>query len=244
MLKNKIILTLTTVLLLVVCNYLFAQDNGKNKYVTIKCENKPLREILQNLSSQTNINFVYSDELIKEKKITCNLENVFLEQALRELFKTTNIFFTFIASDTLIVLHGNSYVQDQKVNSKITIRGKIIDKNNNSPLGYVNVFLANTSLGDAADESGNYIIPNVPFGSYELVASMMGYEIEKKVVRIYDSKERIINFELKSRVLPGEEVTVIAKYPKEWKKNLKIFKRIFFGQKEFEKKCELINPQV
>ena len=244
MLKNKIILTITVLLLLVVCNDLFAQDREKNNYVTINCENKPLRAVLHNLSSQTNIKFVYSDELINERRITCNLENVTLEQALRELLKTTNIYFTFVSADTLIVLHKNTDVVSQKINSKITIRGKIIDKSSKLSLGFVNVFLANTTLGDAADESGIYIIPNVPIGSYELIASMMGYEIQKKVVRIYDSKDKIVNFELTAKVLPGEKVTVTAKHAKEWKKNLKIFKQKFFGQKEFAKKCELINPEV
>ncbi len=128
--------------------------------------------------------------------------------------------------------------------SHVKITGRVIDASTGKPLNYVNVFIANTTLGDAADETGNYIIPNVPIGSYELIASMIGYEIQKKALQVYNSKERKINFELKPKALQREEITVAAKYPKEWKKNLKIFKRIFFGKKEFGQKCEFINPEV
>lgn len=122
--------------------------------------------------------------------------------------------------------------------------GKIFDESTENPLNFVNVFLANTTLGDVSDESGNYIITNVPPGFYKLVATMMGYTVQRKMIKVYNQMSIIIDFNLKPIILQGENVTVTAKYPKEWKKNLKIFERIFFGKKEFAKKCKLINPEV
>ena len=65
------------------------------------------------------------------------------------------------------------------------IMGEVFDESTGNSLNFVNVFLANTTLGDASDESGNYIISNIPPGSYELIATMMGYEIQKKVVQVF-----------------------------------------------------------
>ncbi len=220
--KNKMILKATVLLLCLAINFLFAQDKMKNNYITIQSKNKPLREVLRNITDQTKVKFVYSDDLVKDRKISCNLEKMSLEEVLSDILKNTDISYTKISNENLITLHKKPQVKNSDkslAQNKCRIRGTVKDLSTGKPLNYVNVFIANTTLGDVSDDAGNYIIPNVPLGSYELIASMMGYEIQKKVLRAFDSSTRTINFELKPRVLQREEIRVTAKYPKEWKKN-------------------------
>jgi hypothetical protein len=241
--KIKIILKITVFSLCLTSNLLLGQNIERNNYVTIQTENKSLREVLLNLTSQTSVKFVYSDDLVKNRKVSCNFENVSLETALKELLKTINISYTFISEDALITLYKNSDIKNQTKDSKVTIRGKVIDKTKNVPLPYANVFLANTTIGDVSDDSGDFLILNITPGSYELIISMMGYETQKKIVQITDSKDVIINFELTPKVLAGEKVTITTEDPKDWKKNLKILNDVFFGLKDFSKKCNFLNPE-
>jgi len=141
----------------------------------------------------------------------------------------------------VIFLEDPSFAQSE---FRGEISGKISDISNGNPIAVANVFLTNTTLGSITDKKGYYTIKNVPFGTYELVVSMMGYKLQKKTIQLYDLKERTYNFKLKPRVLPGEEVSITAKYPKEWKKNLKVFERVFFGVKKFAKECKFKNPEV
>ena len=60
----------------------------------------------------------------------------------------------------------------------VKIKGRVIDASTEAPLHFANVFLSNTSKGAATDEDGLYSIVNVPMGTYELVVSMMGYQLE------------------------------------------------------------------
>ena len=71
----------------------------------------------------------------------------------------------------------------------------------------------------------------------------MGYEIGRKNIQLTNNKMLIVNFTLKPKILIGDEITVSAEDAKEWRKNLKIFERVFFGVKEFAKECEIINPE-
>ena len=54
------------------------------------------------------------------------------------------------------------------------ISGKVLDKNN-EPLIGCNIIIRGTSLGAATNLEGEYFIINVPPGSYDISASMIGY---------------------------------------------------------------------
>lgn len=58
-----------------------------------------------------------------------------------------------------------------------TIEGTLIDKDqNNEPLPFANVIIKGTSQGTTSDFDGNYIIENVPVGTYTIEFSFVGYE--------------------------------------------------------------------
>ena len=66
------------------------------------------------------------------------------------------------------------------------VKGKVLDKSNDEPIGFVNVVLNNASDGKMAkgaitDENGNFTLSDLPYGSYELKVSYVGYkELSRK----------------------------------------------------------------
>ena len=95
------------------------------------------------------------------------------------------------------------------------ITGKITDSSNSEPLVGVNVIIEATSMGAAADLEGDFVILNVPPGTYTLFASMIGY---KKTyisnVKIFVDRTTRVDFKLEPTVLElGESITVIAEHP-------------------------------
>ncbi len=87
------------------------------------------------------------------------------------------------------------------------IAGMIKDVDTREALPGVNIIIENTSLGAASNASGQYVIINVPVGTYRLRASMMGYEA-KVFTNVMVSVDRItkLDFFLKSTVIQGSEV--------------------------------------
>ncbi len=126
----------------------------------------------------------------------------------------------------------------------VSIQGSVIDVTTGKPLRFANVFLNNTTLGCATDEFGHFVIERVPFGMYDLVVSMMGYELESLKIHCTESETQTFKFKLKPKVLKGRTVKITAKHPRDWKKNLKKFKKLFLGTSKNAVKCRIMNPEV
>lgn len=91
-----------------------------------------------------------------------------------------------------------------------TIRGKIADENGEALPG-AQVFIAELSMGAIADVSGNYIIINVPVGTYDVTVRMIGYQtVTMTDVEIIMDKTVWLNFSLAIAAIEGDEVEVIG----------------------------------
>ncbi len=78
-----------------------------------------------------------------------------------------------------------------------TLKGKVIDNNSREPIPFATIMLQGTTLGATSDFEGNYLLENIPSGSYNVDVSVIGYEKQA----IYDliitsSKSVLQNFEL------------------------------------------------
>ena len=91
----------------------------------------------------------------------------------------------------------------------VDITGKVVNSNTGEPLQGANVLIEQTSLGGATDENGLFSIRNLPVGNYTISASVIGYEIQKKLIYT-ESKNITINFSLTSKILEGENIIVSA----------------------------------
>ena len=103
--------------------------------------------------------------------------------------------------------------------SQTRIEGRIVDKSTSEPLVGVNVFFSKTTWGATTDDNGFYALINIPAGQYELVVSMIGYEVEREQVIVKSNERFTLNFRLKSRAILMSEINVTAKTDKVWKKN-------------------------
>ncbi len=64
------------------------------------------------------------------------------------------------------------------------IYGKVTDRSTKEPLYFVNVFLSNTTLGCATDRDGVFILENIPPGKYNLVVTMIGYDLHVEEIKL------------------------------------------------------------
>ncbi len=73
-----------------------------------------------------------------------------------------------------IGLHSSSPAQNTGI-----IKGRITDRKSSSPLPLVNVVVRGTTLGAATDPNGEFEIKGVSPGTYNLVATLVGYETQQ-----------------------------------------------------------------
>ena len=131
-----------------------------------------------------------------------------------------------------------------QVAPRASISGNVVDASTKKPLPYAIVFLAGTTLGTSTDSAGQFEINNVPLGSHELVASMIGYKRQSFPLQIVEPSRKTLNVQLQSSEVQTQAVEVVAPDPKEWRKNLERFQREFLGQTKNAKQCSIKNPEV
>lgn len=108
----------------------------------------------------------------------------------------------------LLISTINLHAQDGN-----SIIGKIIDSRTKEPLIGVNVIVLDTDRGASSDMDGNYIISNIPVGTYRLRFDYIGYtQLFKTDIVVKSSRPTFVNVELDESVIAGEEVVVTAGY--------------------------------
>ncbi len=89
-----------------------------------------------------------------------------------------------------------------------TIIGVVKDATTSEALIGANVIVMGTSLGGSTDLDGKYRVQNVPFGTYTLRVTYIGYKRQEMEVNVASEKTIEINFSLKSDVIEGESVVI------------------------------------
>lgn len=216
----------------------WAQSILDREKISIKLENQSLDQALKRIEKTIQAEFIYDDNLIKGKTISSNISDRTLRNTLDDIFKDINISYKVIQNNRIVLF------KTPPPTLRCNIHGRILDASNGLPLSYANVFLSNTTLGCASFPDGTFKIYNIPLGTYELICSMMGYEIRSTLIDLNDTSPQEYIIELKPVPIQGENIQVTGSIPKAWKKHLKKFKEEFIGKSDNAKKCKILNPEI
>ncbi len=94
------------------------------------------------------------------------------------------------------------------------IAGKILDKDTSEPLPGVSVLISGTTIGAATNIQGEFFIINVPPGTYDLKASLVGYgPVEVTGVRVSVDLTSTVNFQMSTETIDMGTITVEAERP-------------------------------
>jgi hypothetical protein len=127
---------------------------------------------------------------------------------------------------------------------KSSIHGIVKDKNTGEAILFAHIYLANTTSGTTSNTDGTFILQNIPNGEFTLVCTMVGYEPYTKVIHLLSGKsiELIIKLDPSINIL--EEIELVDKEDKKWKRKFEKFKRELLGDTPNAEQCEIINPWV
>jgi hypothetical protein len=93
------------------------------------------------------------------------------------------------------------------------ITGKVIDARSKQPIPFANVVIMGTNYGAASGVNGEFVIENVPFNTYQVRASVIGYNsVTKTDVVVQPGRPARVEFELLEGSVELENVTVTTDY--------------------------------
>lgn len=90
----------------------------------------------------------------------------------------------------------------------VDVRGVVVDSATGERIPYATVVVKPINRGAATNLSGFYIIPGVPFGTYVIVASAVGYSTVLKTVRVRGAEPVTLGFSLPQSPVELSEVVV------------------------------------
>lgn len=125
-----------------------------------------------------------------------------------------------------------------------TLSGVVLDAADGQPLPGVSVYIASTTYGDATDEDGHFTIPGSFESQFELVASLLGYDLGIIELDLATSDLETIIFRLVEQPVELGELEVTAEHPKAWRLLLERLETILFSTTPNAPHCTLLNPEV
>ncbi len=189
---------LITCLLLIVASVTFAQ-NLDNK-ISIRTKNKPLGEVIEQISEKGNILFSFNPQSIPiNKKITVIARNTSLSKIFEMVFTANGIDYTLSEKQVILKLAKQETLPKPdlavKQLRKYTISGTIRDKATGEVIFGANVYDIASMQGTTSNAYGFYSL-TLPMGEYSITNSYIGYSPVSQAVNLIKNINATIDLEL------------------------------------------------
>lgn len=191
----------------------YAQDSGLNKSISINVKNKPIADVIKEISEKSGVNFSYSTQQIPvDRKVSVRAKDKPVKEILEQLLKSNGIDFMLVEKQVILksiveeapVVKAEEQVAEKK---KYTISGYLKDKKTGEVLIGASVFAKGTTLGTMTNAYGFYSL-TIPEGNYNLFFSYIGYRFFNREIDL--KKDENIIMELESSTEEINEIVVIA----------------------------------
>jgi len=208
LLKNKQylhifrIMRLTIYLLLLFTGFAFADNaHSQNARVNLNKQRVELKEVLEDIESQTDYLFISNRDIDLESKVSIRVKNKAVREVLDQLLKDTDL--TYAMEGVNIILSQKAEEQSLPQQNKQTIRGVITD-NNGDPIIGANILEKETANGVVTDIDGKFSI--VVNSNAILLISYIGYITQE----INTSNQDNLKITLREDAMALEEVVVVG----------------------------------
>jgi len=162
---------------LLASNILFPQDLTRK--ITIKAKDRPVADVLKEISEKGQVYFSYNPKIIPpDKKTTIKAINVSISEILKEVLVNNGLDYSIVENQIVIkkqVVDNFEYgVKAFLVREKYTISGIVKEKSTGEVLIGANIYVKGTSLGATSNSYGFYSL-TLPEGNYRMICSYIGY---------------------------------------------------------------------
>ncbi|SNC74750.1 CarboxypepD_reg-like domain-containing protein [Hymenobacter gelipurpurascens] len=121
-----------------------------------------------------------------------------------------------------------------------TLTGSVRDSLTQAPLELASLFLANTTYGASTNDKGQFSLPNVPVGQYDLIISYLGYKLYKRTIMVKPGPQTLALLLSPAAQQLGE---VVVRPNPNREADYQKFAKSFLGATSFSQQCRIRNPK-
>ncbi|MCD7923586.1 MAG: carboxypeptidase regulatory-like domain-containing protein [Bacteroides sp.] len=156
-------------LLLILCSLQLTVTAQTDKRITLDFRNEALPSALKKLEQASGYRILFTYDDIQTYKVTTSIQNETITQAISDLLKDKPLNYTLKGDQYVVVVSAS-------VKSVNSLKGQVLDEQS-MPMESTTIMLKKGEkvvTGSITDAAGNYFIPNIPAGDYELCISFFG----------------------------------------------------------------------
>lgn len=185
---------------------LSTQHAADEELITIQFTNITLKAALELLAKRLNVGFSYNPDILPDKTVDFGMSNEPAHIIIYKLLEDTNLEPVLPPSKDVIILKEkepkNSFVAQTG-----DLSGTVLDQRTNEAVPGANVLIRELERGASTDPDGNYTITDIPYGTYSIRVSFIGYEELTREV-VIDSPSQTLDLRLAGDVFGLDELVV------------------------------------
>ncbi|HZX57424.1 MAG TPA: carboxypeptidase-like regulatory domain-containing protein, partial [Mucilaginibacter sp.] len=124
------------------------------------------------------------------------------------------------------------------------VTGRIVNQADKKPVGNVNVFLSNATIGAQTAADGTFTLTGIKPGSYQLVVSIVGFYTYQQAIKLNNDNITLPDIGIIAKTIGLKEVVIKPRKDPDRDKYFEIFRNEFLGTSELAADCRIINPSV
>ncbi|MCC8154256.1 MAG: carboxypeptidase-like regulatory domain-containing protein [Tannerellaceae bacterium] len=191
--------------------------------VNLQNDDISLKDAFIHIEQQTGYSIAYEQSgLDLQIKRKISLSDMPLKESLEHILKNTGYTYKIRSYHIIIYPHPNqlkTVETNPGIKRKVTqtIRGIVKDASSGPSLSSVTIAIPEIpGIGTSTNEKGEFIIPGVPVGRYQVIASFVGYHTYyMNEVLVNSSKETFLEFQLQENIFELDEVVVLPEIKKD-----------------------------
>lgn len=168
-----------------------------------------LEEALRIIAEKAGLRLTYRGDIFDEHKIDLEVENIGVTDALDYVLQGTDLEYMFSRDSYLLIQRKDENLTDDAV--QVAITGTVIDGQTMEALPGANVAIQGTTQGSSTNIDGEYSIGGIDAGTYNLVASFIGYQTSAREITVTgEEEELVIDFSLEPSDMALDELVVVG----------------------------------
>ncbi len=177
--------------------------------ISLSLQNASVEQALEVVRERSGIGITYNNnDLPAEKRITCDVKDVTVADALSLILQKTNLGYKEYKSN-FVIYQKPPVVKAAKTTG--SIKGSITDAESGEILIGASVLIVGTSWGASTDAEGNFIVKDVPAGTYQLAFSYLGYESTiARDIKITAGETTTLDYKLKPSSTQLQDIVIIG----------------------------------
>ena len=157
---------------------LYSQQNEVSRY-TFLFQGESLEEVLDITARASQSDLIYDPQMTNEVTIYKQIKNETFPDLLRQILKDVGLDYVILSTGTYVIIRR---VEEEPLYGSYT--GKVKDADTGEPLPGATVMLVDASGGTTTNRSGNFALPRLVNGPYQIVISYVGYKPVNQAINI------------------------------------------------------------